>query len=96
MVFIRNSLTAGDKTIINKQLVAAKKIILSPFHIKLGYMKQYVKALDVNGEYFKYICYGFPGLSEQKRADIFNGLHIRQLQKEAKFVSSIISIEARA
>ena len=94
---LRSSLTVGDKNIINQPLVAAKKIILPPLHIKLGLMKQYVKALDINGECFKYICHAFPGLSEEKkRAGIFNGPQIRQLLKDTDFVSSMTSVEARA
>ena len=58
-------MTIGDKNVINEQLFTAKKIILYPFHIKLGHMKQYVKALDVNGEYFKYINLSECGLLEK-------------------------------
>ena len=43
-------------------------------HIKLGIMKQFVKALDKNGDCFKYICKTFPGLSdEKKKTGVFDG-----------------------
>ena len=55
----------------------------------------YVKALDT-GECFKYICYAFSGLSEEKkRAGNFNGPQIRLLLKDVNFMSSITSVEAR-
>ena len=51
-------------------------------------MKQYVKALDINSECFKYIPHASPGLSEENiKPIIFNGPQIRQLLKDANFVS---------
>ena len=51
-------------------------------------MKQFVKTLDINGECFKYISHAFPGLSEEKKqAGICNRPQIRQLLKDANFVS---------
>jgi len=41
--------------IINKSLVDPSKVLLPPLHIKLGLMKQFVKALDKEGECFMYI-----------------------------------------
>ena len=54
--------------------------MLPPLHIKLGLMKQFVKALDRNGGYFKYLRKFFPGLSLDKlKAGIFDGPQIRKL-----------------
>ena len=93
----RSSLAPGDKNIIHKPLVDVKKIILPPLHIKLGMMKQYVKALDHNGDCFRYICQAFPGLSEEKKkAGVFNGPQIRQLLRDPNFVASMTAHEARA
>ena len=40
-------------------------------------MKQFVKALTVNGCYFNYICDFFPGMSNEKhKARVFNGPQI--------------------
>ena len=47
---------------VNEPLVLRDKIIIPPLHIKLGLMKQFVKALLVNGCYFNYICKFFPGM----------------------------------
>ena len=55
----------GDKNIINENLVPRDRI-LPPLHITLGLIKQLVKALDKDGECFKYICRSFPGLCIEK------------------------------
>jgi hypothetical protein len=39
----------GGQNVINETLVARDRIILPPLHIKLGLMKQFVKALNKNG-----------------------------------------------
>jgi hypothetical protein len=62
----RTSLEPGSKNIFRKSLVDPKKILLPPFHIKLGIMKQFVKALPKTGNCFKYLCKTLPHLSEAK------------------------------
>ena len=47
----RQDLAVGDKNIINEPLVNRDRIILPPLHIKLGLMKQFVKALDKDGDF---------------------------------------------
>ena len=42
----KNTIKPGEKNIVNNPLVDRKNIILPPLHIKLGLMKQFVKALD--------------------------------------------------
>jgi hypothetical protein len=51
----RTSLEPGSNSIFRKSLVEPKKILLSPLHIKLGIMKQLVKALQSTENYFKYL-----------------------------------------
>ena len=93
----RTELTVGDRNIINPSLVDREKIIFPPLHIKLGLMKQFVKALDKSGRCFDYICSAFPGLSiEKKKAGVFDGPQIRQLLRDASFTSSMSPVEARA
>ena len=60
------TLNVGDKNVINEPLVSRDRIIFPPLHIKLGLIKQFVKALDKDGECFRYICHLFPGLSVEK------------------------------
>ena len=85
----------GEKDIINEPLVDGNKIIFPPLHIKLGLMKQFVKALNKEGNCFEYICRTFPGLSNEKlKAGIFDGPQIRKLLKDTNFVNSMNSVEA--
>ena len=94
---IREELVVGEKNVINEPLVNRDRIILPPLHIKLGLMKQFVKALDRDGACFSYICSVFPGLSNEKlKAGIFDGPHIRKLIKDENFVSHMTEIEAAA
>ena len=59
-------------------------------------MKQFVKALDKEGDYLKYICKSFPGLSAEKlKVVVFDGPDIRKLIKDADFVNSIDDLEKR-
>ena len=92
----RTQLTVGDRNIINPPLVDREKIIFPLLHIKLGLMKQFVKALDKSERCFDYICSAFPGLSiEEKKSGVLDGPQIRQLLRDTSFVSSMNPIEAR-
>ena len=78
----REDLAVGDKNTINEPLVNRDRIILPPLHIKLGLMKQFVKALGKDGDCFNYIAKTFPGLSMEKlKAVIFDGPQIRKLMQ---------------
>lgn len=93
----RISLTPGDKNIKNEPLVDRNKIVFPPLHIKLGLMKQFVKALDRTGDCFSYICSTFSSLSaEKKKAGIFDGPQIRTLIRDPHFVTTMTAAEARA
>ncbi|GFX66024.1 uncharacterized protein TNCV_14451 [Trichonephila clavipes] len=87
---IRKALIPGVKDVERQSLVDPKKILFPPFHIKLGLMKQFVKALDKEGECFKYLCEQFPGLSDAKlKEGIFVGPDIRKLLKDETFVTKM-------
>nr|XP_047125236.1 uncharacterized protein LOC124807409 [Hydra vulgaris] len=93
----RENMTVGASNIINEPLVDRGKIIFPPLHIKLGLMKQFVRALDKDGQCFKYICRFFPGLSMKKiKAGIFSGPQIRQIIKDEQFLYTMTDIEASA
>lgn len=62
----RESHQIGQKNILNLPLVTAENVILPPLHLKLGFMKQFVKKLDVNGQAFSHLKTVFPNLSEAK------------------------------
>ena len=60
-------------------------------------MKQFVKALDKEGNCFQYICSAFPGLSYEKvKAGVFDGPHIRQLIRDQNFTTSMTAVKKRA
>ena len=92
----RRSLNCGDKNVINDPIVDRNSILLPPFHIKLGIMRQFVKALDYDIDCFKYISAAFPRLCEEKKeGGIFNGPQIRKLMKDPQLISSMSAKEGR-
>ena len=62
----RESLTPGKKNVVSQPLVASEKIYLPPLHIKLGLMKNFVKAMDRNGEGFNFLTHKFARISDAK------------------------------
>ena len=93
----RITLTVNECNFINEPLVPREKIILPPLHIKLGIMKQFVKALPVHGNCFNYICRVFPGMSNEKlKAGIFDGPQIRKLMNDPNFTASMTEKEFAA
>jgi hypothetical protein len=93
----RTNLIPGSKNVIHNSLVDPKKILLPPLHIKLGLMKQFVKALNKNNNCFKYLQTKFPQLSEGKiKEGIFDGPQIRSLMKDQMFETTMNKIEKKA
>ena len=82
------SRTLGQKNITNPALVESSKVILPSLHIKLGLMKQFVKALDKQGLCFKNISEKFPHLSAEKvKEGVFIGPQIRMLINDELFIT---------
>lgn len=93
----RSSIKIGQKNVLNIPLVKTENIILPPLHLKLGYMKQFVKALDTESEAFKHLKSVFPGLSDAKvKGGIFIGPQIRKIMKDEEFLKKLTDIEKRA
>ena len=68
---------------------------MPPLHIKLGLIKQFVKALDRNLEAFKYLQNFFPKLCETKiKAGVFIGPQIRKILECTEFFK--VSTKERA
>jgi hypothetical protein len=74
------------KNVIYKPLIKPNKVLPSPLYNKLGLMRNFVKALDVNGPAFMYLCGKFSRLTFEKvKAGVFIGPQIRQLFKDQQF-----------
>ncbi|UYV76224.1 hypothetical protein LAZ67_13003088 [Cordylochernes scorpioides] len=74
-----------------------ENIYLPPLHIKLGLMKNFVKAMDRNASGFAYLKQKFSSISEAKiKEGIFVGPQIRELQQDGNFQNSLNEVEAAA
>lgn len=92
----RRALIVVHKNVIEKSLINWNKVILPALHIKLGIMKQFVKALDRTGDYFSCLIAKFPRLSEAKvKERIFVGPQIRKLMKDDLFLQTTKPIEKK-
>ncbi|UYV84178.1 hypothetical protein LAZ67_X001436 [Cordylochernes scorpioides] len=88
---------AGYKNIANLPLIDSENIYLPPLHIKLGLMKNFVKATDRNASGFAYLKQTFSSIGEAKiKEGIFVGPQIRELQQDENFQNSLNEVEAAA
>lgn len=93
----RTAYIPGQKNVKSVPLVDPKKIILPPLHIKLGLIKNLVKAMDKNGPGFQYLKKKFPSLSDAKiKEGIFVGPDVRKLMKDPEFVAALNDVEKEA
>lgn len=89
--------TPGEKNVVHNSLVEPHKILLPPLHIKLGLMKNFVKALDKEGPGFRYLKQKFSNLSEAKlKEGIFIGPQINLLQLDREFEVLLSDLERPA
>ena len=94
----RKSLKVGEKNVQHPALAEWQKILLPPLHIKLGVMKNFVKAMDWTGSAFKYLAEKFPRLSEVKIKEGFfgGGSQIRKLFRDDMFNNLLQGDEKKA
>lgn len=93
----RTRFVPGAKNILHEKLIEPNMILLPPLHIKLGLLKQFIKALDKDGNCYKYRCETFPRVSGEKlKAGVFDGPQIRRLLNDSEFENSMRSIERDA
>jgi len=86
--------TCGD---LKAALAEWHKILLLPLHIKLGLMKNFVKAMDRTESAFKYLAEKFPQLSEAKiKEGVFVGSEIHKLLREDMFNNLLQGDEKKA
>lgn len=87
----------GKHNVKWEPIVDPNSILMPPLHIKLGLMKQFVKALDENSEAFEYLKGFFPKLSEAKiKSGIFVGPQIKKIMNSDEFTQFLNSIEKQA
>ena len=91
---LRKFLTPSYRNILHPALVDRSNVILPPLHIKLGRMKQFVKALNKEGACFKYIQEKFPYMNAEKVEEgVFVGPQIRKLTEDTQFLSTMMDVE---
>ena len=94
---LRGSPQPGTKNVMHMPPVESNKIVLPPLHIKLGLMKNFVKAIDRDGPAFRYLHEKFHTLGKAKiKEGIFIGPQIRELLKDIQFDSIITGNETAA
>lgn len=93
----RTGLVPGEKSVAHPPLVDPLKIYLPPLHIKLGLMKNFVKAMNKSGDGFQYLQKKFPRISDAKiKEGIFVGPQIRELFNDEQFEENLNLVELRA
>ena len=93
----RQGLEPGSHNVQSRRLVEPKKTLLPPLHIKLGLMKNFVKAMDREGRGFTFLQHKFPRISLGKlKAGIFGGPQIRELMKDSIFDDALSTAELSA
>ena len=80
----------------NQPLVEPSKILLSSMHLKLGLMKNFVKAMNQEETAFTYLREKFPRLSEAKLKEvIFIGHKYETLSRTNTSTSSFKATKRR-
>lgn len=93
----RNEFVVGEKNVKWQPLVKQEKILMPPLHIKLGLIKQFVKALDPKSEAFAYLKTLFPKLSPAKiKGGIFVGPQVKKLMQDEEFTRNLLPVEKEA
>ena len=93
----RQGLKPGSHNVLSHPLVEPSKILLPPLHIKLGLMKNFVKALDREGRRFASFHQKFQQKSMEKiKAGIFDDPQIRELIKGSSFDDALNPAELSA
>ena len=69
-------------------------MILPTLHIKMGLIKQFVKALNKENACFKYIGEKLLNLNDEKgKEGVFVGPQIKKLTKDLQFLSTMTNVE---
>ena len=94
---LRSVSVPGTSNVIHHSLIDRRNIIQPPLHIKLGLMKQLVKAFDKESAAFHYLHRKFPSLSAAKiKEGIFIGPQIRDLLQDDQFEQTMNPLQLAA
>ena len=94
---VRNVTIPGTSNIIHQPLVERQNVILPSLHIKLGLMKQLVKALNKECAAFTYLGKKLPALSVAKiKEGVFVGPQIRDLLNDGQFEETLDDLQMAA
>src|SRR5678815_4721220 len=75
---IRNELEPGHPNFLLHPLIEPKNVLLPPLHIKLGIMKNFIRALNKDGDVICYLKNAFQKLSDGKiEAGTVSYTHLR-------------------
>jgi hypothetical protein len=90
----RQSLVPGQKNVVNTPLINPEKVYLLPLPIKLGLIKNFVKAMDQNSAGVMYLKVSFLGKSDAKiKEGAFVGPRIRELIQDVTFEDQLSEVE---
>ena len=93
----RSTFVPVEHILKENPLVDMNKVLFLPLHIKLGLMKNFVKALHKNGAAFQHLSNVFPGLCADKlKEGIFVGSQIWEVLKDTDFEELLNLKELRA
>lgn len=88
----------GKHNVKHPALVDPQKVYLPPLHIKLGLIKNFVKAMDQTSDAFRHLKtkFGADQSDAKLKAGIFNGPQIRELIKDEAFPRKLGPLELKA
>lgn len=93
----RDNFQPGSHNIVSMPLIPSGKVLLPPLHIKLGLMKNFIKAMNKDGAAFQYVQIKFSFISDAKiKAGIFDGPQIRTLMNDVQFENAMTLSEKNA
>ena len=94
----REDLAVGRYNVKHAPLIDPQKVYLPPLHIKLGLMKNFVKAMDQHGKGLQYLFekFGSKKSDAKLKAGVFVGPDIRNLMKDEKFDQCLNTLELSA
>ncbi|GFY77101.1 uncharacterized protein TNIN_106931 [Trichonephila inaurata madagascariensis] len=80
------NLKSSERNVPNDPLVNPNDILLLPLHIKLRFMKNFMKSMNKEGKAFQYLRSKFPRFSDVKiKEGIFVGPQIHEIMKDPAF-----------